>query len=331
MGQQLDLFTGRVAPPAVPPPPEPPPPEPPPPVPEVLPGQMALFGFRAAALAEARAAVAAGRLEEACDALDRLRERLPDDAAVESELSETKALRERLARIDSPRTRKRAAALVALARDLEGTAEPRASLRRLLLRRAAAEVGKQHGDAGELEGRLVGEYLLDAGELDQAEASLRAAAAITRGARPLFRLADIASMRGEAVAARRLYRGALLTDPWDAALADAHDEEVRALVLVARDELEIEEQPEAWTAPAGIITGVLPRPRTEDDAALVLREDMAPARREALGRARDFVAAIVLAGEARGDAAVGVRRRMKALSAPLFKAYMDRVVRARHG
>jgi len=331
MGQQLDLFTGHVSSKAAAPAPEPPREEPLLLPPEVLPGQVGLFDFRSLALGRARAAVAEGRLDEACRELSALAARLPNDAAVLRERVEVHALMEKLVRIAGPRRKHRARALLALAGELAGAPEPRASLRRRLLVRAAAELTKEQGDAGMLEGRLAGEFLIDAGELAEAEVSLAAALAVRREARALYRHADALFLRGDTAAARRRYREALLVDPFDAALLDVRDAEVRGLPGVVRIELEIDDEPEAWAAPAGIITGVLPWPARGDAAAApgVGEDARPPERREALGRARAFVEALAAARTARGDAAITVRREMKRLSAAMFEVYMDRVIRGR--
>jgi len=335
MGQQLDLFTGRVSPKAAATTttPEPPREEPLLLPPEILPGQTGLFDFRSLALGRARAAVSDGRLDEACRELSALASRLPNDAAVLREGVEVRALMEKLARIAGPRRKQRARALLALAGELAGAPEPRASLRRRLLVRAAAELAREQGDAGTLEGRLAGEILIDAGALAEAEVSLAAALAARREARALYRLADAIFLRGDTATARRRYREALLVDPFDAALLDVRDAEVRGLPGVVRIELEIDDEPDAWTAPAGILTGVLPWPaRGDAGAAPGAGEDAMPAaRREALGRARGFVEALAAAGTARGEAAVAVRREMKRISAAMFEVYMDRVVRGRGG
>lgn len=223
--------------------------------------------------------------------------------------------------------------MLALAGELADAPESQASLRRRLLVRAVAELTKEQGDAGTLEGRLAGEILIDAGALAEAEVSLVAALAARREARALYRLADAIFLRGDTAAARRHYLEALLLDPFDAALLDVRDAEVSALPGVVRIDLEIDDEPAAWAAPAGIITGVLPWPAKGDaGAAPGVNEDaMPPERREALGRARGFVDALAAARTARGDAAITVRREMKRLSAAMFEVYMDRVVRGRGG
>ena len=65
MGQQLDLFTGRVSSHAAPAPEPPPREEPLVLLQEALPGQVGLFDFQPLALGRARDAVAEGRLDEA--------------------------------------------------------------------------------------------------------------------------------------------------------------------------------------------------------------------------------------------------------------------------
>jgi hypothetical protein len=327
---QLDLFGAPVPPPPPPPPPEP---EPAPPeIPDVLPGQVGLFDPRTMLLGRARAAVAAGDLDAAYRDLAAVTARSPSDAQLAEEAREILALRERLARVDAPRTRNRAEKLLAVANDLGHALEPLASLRRRILARVAAEVRAQHGDAGELRGRLAGEYLLDAGEVAEARSSFAAAFAATGDPRALFRLGDAALLLGDQATARRAYLHALLTDPFHPARAGVRDEEVRSLPEAVRDEAEIEDDPEAWAAPAGIVLGVLPRVVAGDRATLPpIAGALSPARRDALSRARAFVEALTDASAARGEAAVAVRRTMKQLSPRLFALYMDRVVRGRAG
>ena len=325
--RQLDLFAGVPSSPA--PPAAPVPEEAPPAVaPDVLPGQVGLFDPRSTLLGRARAAVAEARLDDACAAVDALIERCPGDAAVSREAAEIRALRERLARIDAPRAHHRGAALLAMARDLgERAPEPQASLRRRLLARIAGEIRRQHGDGGELDGKLAGEYLFEAGELEAAQASLASAAALRREARPLYLLADVTFVRGEVHAARRLYLDALLLDPFEPALRDARDEGVRALPGVVRYQIEIDDEPEAWSAPAGVLTGLLPRPAPEEVHPLPPPpEALSPPRRDALGRARAFVAALATSGT---TPTIELRRTLKGLSPQLFGAYMEWCVRRR--
>ena len=88
----------------------------------------------------------------------------------------------------------------------------------------------------------------------------------------------------------------------------------------------------AWCAPAGILLGVLPRPAPQETPPVAPPPDaLSPGRRDALGRARGFVDALVAVGAARGEAVIERRRTMKRLSPALFAAYMDRVARPRPG
>ncbi len=300
--------------------------------PDVLPGQVGLFEPRSLLLGRARAAVARGQLDEACGALDALLVRCPADAAIAREALETRTLHERLVRIEGPRVKQRARALLELANELERAPEPRASLRLRLLARIGAEIQARHGDGGELDGRLAGEYLLDGGDLASAQASFAAAFAAEQKARALFLLADATRLLGDVAAARRLYLHALLLDPFNPALRMVRDDDVRALPDVVRFEVEIEEEPEAWAAPAGVLQGVLPRPVPEELPALPPpAAALSPARRDTLTRARGFVEALAAAGGARGEAVIELRRTMKRLSPALFAVYMDRVVRSRPG
>ena len=328
--RQLDLFAEYAATPVAPTPSAEPEVPAPLDLPDVLPGQVGLFEPRSLLLGRARAAVALGQLDEACRELDTLRARCPDDAAVGREALEIHTLRERLARIDGPRARQRARALVELASELERAPEPRASLRRHLLARAGAELRKQHGDTGELDGRLAGEYLLEAGDLEGAQASFARAFAADQRARALFLLADATHLLGDSAAARRLYLQALLLDPFEPALRRVRDDGVRSLPETVRFEVEIDDEAEAWSAPAGMLLGVLPRPALEETPAVPPPPEMLPPRRrEALVRARAFVEALVAVGTARGEAVIELRRTMKRLSPQLFGLYMDRVVRSR--
>jgi tetratricopeptide (TPR) repeat protein len=281
--RQLDLFADYPTAPTQGPAP---PAEPQIDLPDELPGQASLFDPRSLLLARARAAIARAELDEACAHFETLRERCPDDVGIAREALETRSLRVRLSRIEAPRTQQRDHALLAFANELAMSNEPRASLRRRLLTRVAAEIRRQHGDGGELEGKLAGEYLLDAGEIEDAKASLAQAFAVRRDARSLFRLADATLLLGYVGAARRSYLHALLHDPFDPALGTVRDEEVRALPARARYALEIEDEPQAWSAPAGILEGVFPRLSRGEAPVLPPSDGLAPARRRALESAR---------------------------------------------
>ncbi|WP_437840778.1 hypothetical protein [Sorangium sp. So ce1153] len=306
-------------------------------------GQLDLFAQRTLHLSLAAEAIAAGELGEARRMLAELVALHPSDAEIRRQSERVAALDQRLERArasDAP-----AAALLAIARGLEPASGAFASLHRVLLRRTADALREAEGDDGRLEGQPPGYYWLAAGDVAEAHASLVVAAQARRSARTLFLLADAATSLGEP-AARRLYLEALLRDPFDAALASARDEAVRALPDVARYELEIEDEPAAWSAPAGIVTGLLPLPvgialdevssgGADVPGGAAVERSRSAEQEEALGRARNFVAALATASsrEARrsGEAVIEARRAMKQLAPALFAAYMARGVGALQG
>jgi hypothetical protein len=105
------------------------------------------------------------------------------------------------------------------------------------------------------------------------------------------------------------------------------DQEVRALPEVAQYELEIDDNPRAWSAAAGMVTGVLPI-HSGTHAMRASKPDPGEPASEALARARAFVAALVGAFTARasGDqhAVIAARRAMRQFAPTLFAAYLER-------
>ncbi len=309
---------------------------------DVLPGQLHLFSDRAVRFGRARAAITEARLDDARRELAELVERFPDDPFLVRESGRVAKLAKKLAAVLRSPPSGRAAALLAFARSSpaspEGRAgdavEPWTSFHRALLRRVAAELAVR-GDGALLEGEPPGFYLLAAGDLEGARASLSRAAVTAPSAHTLFLLGDASFLSGARAEAGRAYLGALLADPFDRALEAVRDDDVRALPDVAEDEIGIEEAPAAWSAPVGVVTGVLPwpsgLPRELLEAAGI--GGRTAAEQEALGAARAFVEALATAASpaGRGEGAIEVRRRMKRLSPALFAAYMERVVGRRVG
>lgn len=300
--------------------------------PEIKAAQLGLFDRRAILLASVGDAVAAGDLAEAERRIRALRESEPKDRSIHSLAADIEAQRARLFQAERLAPPARASALLALARSLSERSGAWASLRARLFRRVAQEVRELLGDEGELEGKPAGYYLLEAGAFADAKASLAAAVRARRAARPLFLLADAATMLGEPLA-RRTYLEALLIDPFDAAFASVRDPEVRALPDIARDEFEIEEAPEAWSAPVGIVTGILPPPAVLDASAYSAQEEEQAGgehclkRRQALMSAKRFVGALAVAlgvSRAREGSLLEARRAMKQLCPTLFAAYLRR-------
>jgi hypothetical protein len=295
--------------------------------------QLGLFDRRSIQLVSVGDALAAGDLDEAERRSLALRASDPNDLRIRSLAEDIGAHRASLQRAESLAPSARASALLALAQSLSARSGAWASLRARLFRRVAQEVLALLGCEGELEGQPAGYYLLEAGAPAEAKASLTAAVRVRRAARSLFLLADAATLLGEP-SARRTYLEALLVNPFDSAFAFVRDLEVRALPDVARDEFEIEEAPEAWSAPVGILTGLLPSPAVLDaslygpQAADRADREHCFARREALVRVRRFVGALAVAlsaSRAREGSFIEARRAMKQLCPTLFTAYLRRV------
>ena len=304
---------------------------------EPLAGQLALFGDRWLRLGRVRMAIAEARFDDARLDSPNVRNRFPADSFLVREAERTAGLAKRLPDAMAATPHTRAARILAVAKTLDDAdGDPWKAARRTLLRRVAVELCAAEGDSGCLEGQPPGWYLLEAGAVDEAVSSLRATLAFHSDltARTLFLLGDATTLQGEQAVARRHYLSALLLDPFDAALPTAQDAEIRTLPAVARYEIELEDEPTAWCAPVGIVTGVLPSPAGHSSVLLDPPggPTWTPAQRAASARARAFVGALVnMASLSPGDtgAIIEVRRTMKRLSPALFAAFMDRVVSLR--
>jgi tetratricopeptide (TPR) repeat protein len=302
---------------------------------EALPGQIALFGDRWVRLSSARRAISEARFDDARRVLAETKKRFPTDAFVVRGAQRAGRCAKQLAQALAASPNERAARILSVANAIDTTEEePWQAARRALLRLVARELCAAEGDGGRLEGQRPGWYFIAAGAVDEAVRSLRAIPNVDLDADDLFLLGDALTQRGEREAARRQYLMALVWDPFDGALATARDAEIRALPAVARWEIELEDEPTAWSAPVGIVTGVLPAPlglsvgMPRDTARLTCT----PAQADALARARAFVKALAELASLTQDntsAVVELRRAMKQLSPIMFGAYMDRVVRRR--
>lgn len=295
--------------------------------------QLGLFDRRGIQIARVNDAIAGGKLEEAERWIRTIRASDPEDSHLLRLAADIKTHRKTLQRAERLAPHARASALLSLAQSLSARSSAWASLRVWLLRRVAQEIRGALGDAGELEGQPAGYYLLEAGAPVEAKASLAAAASVNRRARTLFLLADAATLLGEPLA-RRIYLEALLHDPFDSAFAEAKDSEVRALPDIARYEFEMEEAPEAWAAPVGILTGTLPSPAMLDASTYSEGQangDHGWSRDNAIVNARQFVRALAAAHSApkpREEAILSARRTMKRLCPTLFAAYLRRTAGA---
>jgi hypothetical protein len=113
------------------------------------------------------------------------------------------------------------------------------------------------------------------------------------------------------------YLHALLFDPHDVLWDDLRDDEVRALPDRARYEFELDDDPVAWSAPVGVVCGILP--------AASRTGPLEPPAAAAVGRARAFVEAA-----ARSDH-IDRRREMRRLAPTLLAEYLERLEPRRRG
>ena len=286
-------------------------------------GQLGLFDRRLARLRALREAIAAGELSAALRILEGLEDGPDED--LPALRTRVKALRAELGRALRSRGSARVMELAVVGRHLHGENEPWAALGRHVLRLAAEEADRTADDAID---PPAGRLWLEAGALHEARASLLAALGRRRRAELLFFLGDVETRLGETAAARRHYRDALLLDPFDSAFLTVLDDEVRELPELTEGEFEMEEEPRAWAAPVGVVTGLFVCPR-EPLQCLPESEGWSERAREALGRARRFLEALAQAAspEARRDpeALVEARRTMKRVCPALFARYLARI------
>jgi hypothetical protein len=301
-------------------------------VPEVMSGeldglpQVELFHARYLHLQRARRLVAGGHVELACSAYARLVRVYPGDAVVADEAQGIDMLRAMFADALAMPEDARWARLSSIAEQLDPKSDMLSALRRLVLRYIANEARHMRGESVEVAGHPLAYLLLETGLLDEAARLLSDRRQHAPCARDMFLHADLHVLRGEHGVARVLYRSALLMNPYHAYFERIRDQEVRALPEVARYELEIEDDPRAWSAAAGMVTGVLPiHPGTHEMRA----SNPAPGEAsDALARARAFAAALAEAFTARasGDqrAVIAARGVMRQLAPTLFAAYLER-------
>lgn len=289
-------------------------------------GQLGLFDARYLRLQRARLIAIRGQISRASREYARLREQYRDDAVIAEEAERVRALELEVARALALDLEDRVRALLAAAERIEAIPGALASVGRILVCRAGMELQRERGDGFALDGRLPGHYFLDAGELERAGQSLARALEHERRARTVFAWAELAALYGDRRAARAAYTEALLRDPFDMAVDRARDSDVACLPDVARYDFDITDEPVAWCAPAGMVTGVLPRVAPEALQRFCACDGAAD-RTAALERARGFVRALHEAGDrSRGrDAIIAARRRMKQLQPGLFREYLGRI------
>jgi hypothetical protein len=187
-------------------------------------------------------------------------------------------------------------------------------------RRLTLEAEQRDGIGCRIGVETAGWHLLRAGDLREAERSLRAT--VEReptDARSRARLADVFHLRGESAAARVEYLRALADAPQAVDWEAIADPEVAALPSIATNEHQVAGAPAGWAAAVGTIEGILPWP----PPVLPGFEELPrfPAAHPGLLFYRLLCQerkASLLAERA------GVRRQMKALSPSLLESYLER-------
>lgn len=207
---------------------------------------------------------------------------------------------------------------------------PSERLWRSLLRRAAALAVARGGDASSAGGFEPGWLLLLGGDLEGAEASIMRCVRATLRPRFVALLGECARRRGDAFLARQLYLSALRANPYDVDFAAIGDDAVSSLPAQARYRFEIEDEPVAWSAAVGVVTGVfelatlfgegdVPEPKGA--------EGLSAAQRRALSQASLFLEALRSSRRrpSGGDSGlIEARRTMKRLQPVLFEVVMGR-------
>jgi hypothetical protein len=187
-------------------------------------------------------------------------------------------------------------------------------------RRLTLEAEQRDGIGCRIGAETAGWHLLRAGDLKDAERSLRATVArAPADARSRARLADVLHLRGDPAAARVEYLRALLDGPGTLDWEGIADPEVAALPSIAASEHQLASDPASWAAAVGTVEGIFPWP----PAALPgigdpLRSPQAHPGLQFYGLLCQERVATRLADRA------GLRRQMKALSPSVLEGYLDR-------
>ncbi len=288
--------------------------------------QLGLFDQRTLGLADASAALVRGDVDAAHAAFISLRNRLPSDPVICEQARAVADLRSRCNALSMLPSKPRAIAQLCLARELLQSTGALHEYGKLLVCVAARQWCIAVGDAELLDGRLSGEWFLSHGAFDDALASLERAAEHHRSARILLRLGDVHTMLGQPSLARLHVRDALLLDPFHDAFQELLDDSVRALPDTARYEIGIEDEPMAWAAPVGIVTGLFPRLLHIDVEFGDTDVSRTRAQRDALQRARVFTRMLTKIASPHvrknSEALIDARRTMKNACPELFQVVL---------
>jgi len=201
--------------------------------------------------------VADGRLDQAAYRSRHLADRNTADPRAQADAALVEWLRD----TDLPRDRPAAwhdAFREGNLRAKDGSPTVVAAVRRYLARGLVKASDTAGGRGGFLDAEPVGAYLLEAGLVDEAAASLFASLARSPTSGRAALLLGNALHRLERVEeARDAYRRALRTAPFEILLAEIEDEEVRGLADLA-DELGLEGDVRGWLPVIGYLEDVLP-------------------------------------------------------------------------
>lgn len=281
--------------------------------PESLAGQMDLFGDRWQRATAAHKALAAFDLNGAAEALRDAVRLYASDASLKERADVVARLATSL-RGARRKTRSEAQALAAI-----GPKVP-AFLAEHWHRNLAQLMEQEGGEGAALDGVPAGVHWLRAGDLERAEASLRATLAQEpANCRVRGYLADVLVAQDRLAEARMAYRDSLASSPSEVDIVGAADIAVRDLPLLAQEEFDLPGEPIEWAAAVGLIEGVFLPPSSVpgdwvDDVVLA---ELTPGLR--------FYRWLVAEKMARDDAQrMACRRAMKALSPRLMKALLDR-------
>lgn len=288
--------------------------------------QIDLFEQGSLGLARASELLRKGDLDGAHATFSALQSKLPHDPTIREQAHCIADIHRQYHALELLPAKNRAVAMLGLSRQVKKSVGAFHDFSNELVRRAAGEWCVAVGDTEQLDGRLPGEWFFSCGAFDEAAASFERAAQQYYDARIAFRWGDVLTARGQTGVARHRYRDGLLFDPYHEAGQEVRDTAVRSLPDVARYEIGIEEEPMAWAAPVGIVTGVLPRRTSLDLESFNATSSPSDAQREALQRARLFTRALthMARPEVRKDSGklIEIRRTMKMACPELFQVVL---------
>jgi tetratricopeptide (TPR) repeat protein len=284
-------------------------------MPENDPRQLDLFEERTLRMMRGRRAFEAFDLREAKREFESCLALYPGDSDARASLAAVDFLIKRLALFEAE-TGSFLAALGRLGSEL------READRKGWRRRLAEEAERRYGSGCEVDGKPSGLLWLAAGELVEAERSLRdSLQAAPDDARLLAYLGDALFLKDDVHAARASYLQAFLLDPAAVDLSHVKDPEVAVLPSVVENEYEIYGDFPDWIAAVGTVEGVFAVPMAVLPGMIAPLSDVSTQNVPG----RSFYGLITEERAARSlQEKVPLRQKMKALCPTLFAAYLER-------